>query len=134
LRIPLNGDQMSGPTTNMDRRDTSNGSVHKGGGPGDRPCPLWNPALSVRVTTGSHTVPIPTKEKRTDGSLEWWVPRPPVQALVLDIQTKEPWVELRSTGSSSFWIVQPTSVIPFSPGLRSNNKVSVWGTLGQPLK
>jgi hypothetical protein len=31
---------------------------------------------------------------------------------VLDTQTEEPWVVLRSTRSSSFWIVEPTS-LPF---------------------
>jgi hypothetical protein len=60
-KSPFDGDQMSGLTTIVDKRDTSNKSVHCGGGsPGDSPSPLWDPALSVRATTGSHTVPIST--------------------------------------------------------------------------
>jgi hypothetical protein len=57
-------EQISGFATIVDRRNNSNGSVHEGGSPGDSPGPLWDPALSVSVTTGSHTVPISSQRRR----------------------------------------------------------------------
>jgi hypothetical protein len=56
--FPPNGDLMSGHATIVDKRDTSNESVHKDGSLGDSPDPLQDPALSERAITGSHTVPV----------------------------------------------------------------------------
>jgi hypothetical protein len=60
-----------------------------------------------------------------------------VQALVLDIQTEEPWVVLVVEKHKVIFPLDSRacfSVIPFSPGSRSNNKVRAWDTLGQPLE
>jgi hypothetical protein len=76
-------------------------------------------------------------EKRPDGSLEWWISGPPVEAPVLDIQAEELQVVLMVEKYKVIFLLDSTacfSVSPFSPGPRSNNKVSIWGITGQPLE
>jgi hypothetical protein len=64
-------------------------------------------------------------------------PRPPVQAPLLDINVEEPQVAIIVDKRKVIFLLDSGacfSVLPFSPGPRSNNKVTIRGISGQPLE
>jgi hypothetical protein len=64
-------------------------------------------------------------------------PRPPVQALLLNISVKEPWRSHNGSEAKVIFLLDSAarfSVLPFSPGPWSNDTVIVWGIFGQALE
>jgi hypothetical protein len=62
---------------------------------------------------------------------------PPVQALLLDINVEEPLVTIIVEKQKVIFLLDSGahfSVLPFSPGPWSNNKIIVWNLSGQPLQ
>jgi hypothetical protein len=70
-------------------------------------------------------------------SMDWWVPGPTVQALLLNINVEEPWVTIMVEKWKVIFLPDSWahfSVLPFSPGPQSNNKVIVQCLSDQPLE
>jgi hypothetical protein len=64
-------------------------------------------------------------------------PRPPIQAPVIAVKTEEPRVMLTVEQQKISFLPDTGNcflVLSFSPEPRSQNKVTVWGILGQPLE
>jgi hypothetical protein len=108
----------------------------KGDSLGDSPAPNQDPALSAKGTTGGLSAPASRWKARChllwiDGS------QPPVHAPLFGINVKEP--HRSHYGKKQKIIFQldsgaHLSVLSFSPGPQSNDKVIVWGESGQPLE
>jgi hypothetical protein len=123
---------MLGLATIVGGRNTSNENVHGGGILGDSPGSLWDPALSVRAITRATLSLSPFREEARWLS-QMMGPRSPVQALVHDSQTEGPGVILTVEKHKPIFPLDSRahfSVIPFSSGPKSNNKVSIWGIAG----
>jgi hypothetical protein len=76
-------------------------------------------------------------EGRVPPPMDWWVLGPPVQAPLLDINTEEPRVTVMVEKWKIIFLLDSGthfSVLPFSPGPQSNDKVIVWGISGQILE
>jgi hypothetical protein len=95
------------------------------------PCPLYkgnhwrSKCPCLQVESG---VPLP---------MDWWVLGPPVQVLLLDINVEEPQVDIIVDKWKVIFLLDGgacLSVLPFSPGPRSNNKVTIQGISDQPLE
>jgi hypothetical protein len=108
----------------------------KGDGPGVSPTHNCDPTLSTAITTGGLSAPASRWKARChllwiDGS---W---PPVHALLLGIDVEEPQVDIIAERQKIIFQLDSGacfSVLPFSPGLQSNDKVIIWGKSGQPLE
>jgi hypothetical protein len=117
----------------VDRRGTSAG---KGNSLGDSPSPYWDLAPSAKVIRGGLSAPSPGRGQGAT-SYNWWVPGPPVQTPLLDITVEELQVTVIVEKPKVIFFLDSGacfSVLPFSPGLQSNNKVIIWGISGQPLE
>jgi hypothetical protein len=119
----------------LDRRDTSNKSVHKGVAQEAAPAPSGTlPSLKGQSLEVTRSLSPFGKEAR-------WLPGmtdsgASCPGSILDTQTKEPQVVLMAEKHKVIFLLDSRSlfsVIPFSPGPRSNNKVSIRGISGQPL-
>jgi hypothetical protein len=108
----------------------------RGDSPGDSPTPNQDPTLSAQVTTGGLSAPVFRWKVRChllwiDGS------RPPVYAPLLGINVEEPHGS--HYGKTQKIIFQLDSgahfsVLSFSPGPQSNDKVIIQVKSGQPLE
>jgi hypothetical protein len=108
-----------------------------GGQPGRYPWPPLGPWPLCKGNHWKSHCPHLHSEKRPDGSTECFVLGPLVQAPVLVIQIEEHRVVLMVEKHKVIFLLDSGahfSVILFSPGPRSNNKVSVWSILGQFLE
>jgi hypothetical protein len=109
----------------------------KGGQPGRQPwpprgpCPLykgncWKTMYSCLQMEGG--VPLP---------MDWWVLRPPFQALLLSINVEEPQATIMVEKQKVIFLLDSGahfSVFPFSPGAQCNDKFIIWVISGQALE
>jgi hypothetical protein len=64
-------------------------------------------------------------------------PRSYCPGSTFDINVEEPWVTIIVEKQKVTFLLDSEacfSVLPFSPGPQSNNKVIIWGISGQPLE
>jgi hypothetical protein len=128
-----------GPTSQVCYHDGQEGHFCKeclrGDSPGDSSIPKQDPALSAKVTTGGLSVPISWWKARChllwiDGS------QLPVHAPLLGIDAEEPHDSHYDKKKNYFPLDSGAhfSVLSFSPGPQSNDKVIIQGKSGQPIE
>jgi hypothetical protein len=111
--------------TPVDRRGTSAENTQSGDSLGDSLGPHWDCAWK-----GNHwrsKYPHLQMEGKMPPPMDWWVPGPPVQAPLLNINVEEPWVVIILEKWKVIFLLYSGayfSVLPFSPGPWSNNKVT----------
>jgi hypothetical protein len=89
-----------------------------------QPHPIQDPTLSAKVTTGGLSAPV--FRRWSDTSYGLMGPGPSIQASLLSINVEEPQVAIMVEKWQVIFLLDSGahfSVLPFSPGPRSNEKV-----------